>query len=133
MTLLLPEVFPYQLFKGNFYPLINLFIHNKGGLAKRKILALIDSGASMSIFQPDMAEKLGIKIESGKPISLQGIGGEIKGYVHTLTLEISQKTINCPIVFSRQYKVSINLLGRESFFHAFQITFNESKKQLSLL
>ncbi len=133
MSLFVPEIFPYQLFKGNFYPLINLFIRAKKDLPKRKILALIDSGASMSIFQPDIAEELGIKIESGKPTSLQGVGGEIKGYIHTLTLEISQKTINCPVVFSREYKVSVNLLGRDGFFHAFQITFNESKKQLSLL
>lgn len=133
MTVFLPSVFPYQLFNGFYYPIVTVFVSAKNKPPKSKILALIDSGASMSVFQPDMAKDLGIKIETGKPTELQGVGGKITGYIHKLTLQCANKTIECPVVFSRQYKVSFNLLGRSGFFESFLITFDESKKQLSLL
>ena len=134
MTVFLPEIFPYQFFSGFYYPIITAFIHTGNSqLPKSKILALVDSGASMSIFQADMATELGIKIETGKPTNLQGVGGTITGYIHNLIIDVARKTVECPVVFSAEYKVSVNLLGRKGFFDAFQITFNESKKQLSLL
>lgn len=133
MTVILPEVFPYQLFNGFYYPIVTVFVSPNIGLPKSKVLALVDSGASMSVFQPDMAKDLGIRIETGKPTELQGVGGKITGHIHNLTLQCAHKTIECPVVFSRQYKVSFNLLGRSGFFDSFLITFDEPKKQISLL
>ncbi|KKU89747.1 MAG: hypothetical protein UY21_C0030G0010 [Microgenomates group bacterium GW2011_GWA1_48_10] len=133
MTVFLPEVFPYQKLRGDFYPIVSAFVNLRADQPKTKTWALVDSGASISIFRPEIAVQLGIKIERGKPIDLEGVGGSIKGYIHELNLQISHKTIKCSVVFSKNYNVSVNLLGRAGFFESFLITFNEPKKQLTLL
>ena len=94
--------------------------------------ALIDSGATVSIFKKEVAEKLRITIEKGKEIYLGGVGGHIKGYVHKLEVEIAGKKFPCPIVFSREYLVSFNLLGRQEFFNKFKIIFEEKQNRLKL-
>lgn len=133
MTVFLPQIFKYRQYNDHAYPIITALIGKPTEIPKIKVLALVDSGASMSVFQPDIAQDLGIKIETGKPTELQGVGGKITGYIHNLTLQCAHKTIECPVVFSHQYKVSFNLLGRSGFFDSFLITFNELKKQISVL
>jgi predicted aspartyl protease len=93
---------------------------------------LIDSGATSSIFRPEVAEELGLKLEKGKGIYLTGVGGRIKGYLHQLKMEVAGKQFTCPIIFSYEYAVSFNLLGRQEFFKNFIIVFNEKKKTIEL-
>lgn len=93
---------------------------------------MIDSGATVSVFKEDLAEQLDIVIESGKETYLGGVGGRIKGYIHKLEVEVAGKKFLCPIVFSHEYTVSFNLLGRESFFRQFKIVFEEKKNLLTL-
>jgi len=94
--------------------------------------ALVDSGASFSVFRPEVAEYLGITIEKGKPIYLEGIGGRILGYLHSLRAVVGKKKFRCVIIFSREFTVSFSLLGRNNFFANFKITFDEKKKQVIL-
>lgn len=101
-------------------------------MKKKEFFALIDSGATVSIFRSEVAESLGINIEKGKEMYLGGVGGRIKGFLHRLTIEVAGKRFVCPIVFSRDYLVSFNLLGREGFFKRFRITFEEKKNYLKL-
>lgn len=125
------KIFPYQRNStGNSFPVIDLFVSKSGGTAR--IFALVDSGATVSIFREDVAKQLNITIEEGEEIYLGGVGGRIKGYIHKLEIEIARKKILCPIVFSREYTVSFNLLGREAFFKHFKIIFEEKKKILVL-
>ena len=86
----------------------------------------------MSIFRAEVADALGIVIEKGKQLYLGGVGGHIKGYLHQLDIQIAEKTFPCPVVFSREYLVSFNLLGREAFFKQFRIIFEEKKNLLKL-
>ena len=123
--------FPYQKdTQGHYYPIINFLIYHKNGFERTS--ALIDSGATVSVFKEDLAEQLGITIESGKEIYLGGVGGHIKGYIHKIKIEVAGKTFVCPIVFSREYLVSFNLLGRDAFFEQFKIIFEEKKNLLTL-
>lgn len=120
-------VFSYKLNQsGQFFPIVPLTIYTSTG--KRDFSALIDSGATVSIFKPDVAKKLGIKIENEKEIFLGGLGGRIKGYLHEVKIEVAGKIMTIPIVFSHEYMVSFNLLGRETFFENFLITFDEKNK-----
>ena|SRR3989338_8605793 len=124
-------VFPYyKNSQGDYYPIVPLVLWH--GLQKLNTDALIDSGATISIFQPAIAEFLGIKIESGKEIFLGGVGGRIKGYVHQLKIEISDKKLVAPVVFSYEYHVSVNLLGRDSVFDRFKISFEENRRIVEL-
>ena len=128
-----PELTTYPYHKtpdGHLFPVIPLKLSFQGRVADTS--ALIDSGATISIFRPEVAEQLGIEIETGNKVFLGGVGGRIKGFIHTLKMEISGKEFACPIVFSYEYTVSFNLLGRDSFFEQFCITFDEKNRKVKL-
>ena len=123
-------VFSYVEKEGRWYPFIDVMVY--GAKDSLRITALPDSGASFSVFRPEIADFLGIRIESGKQMYLEGVGGRILGYLHLLKVEVGTKRIFCKVVFSREYTVSLNLLGRDNFFEEFLITFDEQKKQVVL-
>lgn len=125
------KIFPYQKNSaGNSFPVIDFYVFKNDCITR--IFALIDSGATVSIFKEDVAEQLGIVIENGAEIYLGGVGGRIKGYLHKLEVEIAEKKFLCPVVFSREYTVSFNLLGREAVFKQFKIIFEEKQNLLTL-
>jgi len=122
--------FSYSKKNSQWFPTINVVIQ---GPKKRKLFkALIDSGASFSVFRAEVADYLGISVEKGKPIYLTGIGGRILGYLHKIPIKVGVKKFICKIVFSKEYTVSLNILGRDNFFLPFLITFNEKEKKLIL-
>ncbi len=120
----------YKNPEGQYFPVIPVTIRYQNKFFDTD--ALIDSGATISVFQSDVAQYLGIKMETGKEIFLGGVGGRIKGYYHELEMQISGKKFLCPIVFSYEYLVSFNLLGRQEFFKRFRIIFEEKKNFLRL-
>lgn len=123
-------IFSY-LEKGKvFYPVVDFTIF--GEKTSLVISALVDSGASFSIFRPEIAEYLEIDIEKGKPLFLEGVGGRILGYLHVASVHVGEKRFDCKIIFSREFTVSFNLVGRDNFFQQFIITFNEKQRQLIL-
>ncbi|PIP61102.1 hypothetical protein COW99_05760 [Candidatus Roizmanbacteria bacterium CG22_combo_CG10-13_8_21_14_all_38_20] len=125
------KTFPYRKNStGDSFPVIDLFVSKNNRTTR--IFSLVDSGATISVFREDVAEQLNITIEDGKETFLGGVGGRIKGYIHTLDVEIAGKTFPCPVVFSHEYLVSFNLLGREEFFKKFKIIFEEKKNLLKL-
>ena len=123
--------FPYQKnLSGAYFPVIRFQVYK--GPALIDIFALVDSGASISIFRPEVAELLGIEIEDGDKIDLGGVGGKITGYLHRLYIIIANKKLFIPVVFSKSYDISFNLLGREKVFGNFKICFEEKKKTVVL-
>lgn len=124
-------VFPYYKNPdGSYFPIIPLQLRFQEKSLDAS--ALIDSGATISIFRTDVAQFLGIPIEYGKEIFLGGVGGRIKGHIHTLDLQITDTTFRCPVVFSHEYLVSFNLLGRTEFFTRHVITFEERRHRISI-
>jgi hypothetical protein len=117
--------------KGNTFPVVPLSL--KSGNKKKEFFALVDSGATISIFRSEVADSLEIEVNGGKEIYLGGVGGRIKGYIHKLEIEIAGKQFICPVVFSSEYLVSFNLLGRASFFKQFRITFEEKDNRVTLV
>ena len=116
--------YPYKKdASGNLFPIILFQAEYKKSIAKTS--ALIDSGATISIFREDVAKQLGLIIAHGNPTLLGGVGGRIKGYVHNIKLKIADKSLLVPVVFSYEYSVSFNLLGRSGIFENFKITFDE--------
>ncbi len=122
--------FSYLEKDGQFFPVIELTLKK----AQREITvrALIDSGASFSVFRPEIAEELGITLERGKKIYLTGIGGRILGYLHNVPVCLGNKNFICKIVFSPEFTVSFNLLGRNNFFSPFVISFLEKNRQITI-
>lgn len=130
MKKLLLTSFPYKTdATGKTFPMVLVRL---GSPKKKDFFALVDSGATISIFRSEVAEAVGVTIENGKELYLGGVGGHIKGYIHNMNIEVSGKSFVCPIVFSHEYTVSFNLLGREAFFTQFTITFEEKKHRVTL-
>ncbi|MBI1869520.1 aspartyl protease family protein [Candidatus Gottesmanbacteria bacterium] len=122
--------FRYYFNGSVYFPVISLvFIVGEKRIRSQ---ALVDSGATISIFGEETANSLGIDIETGKRIILGGVGGRIVGYVHAVKVRIAGKEFLCPVVFSHEYLVSFNLLGRETVFEQFKIIFEEKKNLLTL-
>ena len=123
-------VYQYYFNGQGHFPIIPIlfFIGDK----RVRSLALVDSGATISIFGEETADSLGIKIENGEKTILGGVGGRIVGYIHELRVRVAGKEFICPVVFSREYLVSFNLLGRQEFFKRFKIIFEEKNNLLKL-
>jgi hypothetical protein len=117
------KVFPYRQWQKMFLPLLPIRLKDVG-----IVYALADSGANISIFESKIGDDLGIILEQGKRIPLQGIGGRIIAYEHLLPMEVNGARFDCKVAFSREFHVSLNILGRDNFFHQFIITFDEVKR-----
>lgn len=122
------QEFSYLEKDGQHFPVVEVTLKSSNKVIR--VHALIDSGASFSVFRPEIAEYLGIALERGKKIYLTGIGGRILGYLHMLTLGLGDRVFRCKIVFSPEFKVSFNLLGRDNFFLPFVISFVERDKKI---
>jgi len=99
--------FSYLDKDGQYFPVVEVTLRQAKQVITVK--ALIDSGASFSVFHPEIAEYLGIKMEQGKKVYLTGIGGRILGYLHKVILDLDGKTFECKLVFSPEFKVSFKI------------------------
>ncbi len=124
------RVYGYTLRWGKFFPLAPLEV--KTGKRGHQNVALLDSGATVSIFREEVAHTLGLKIEEGEPVLLGGVGGLIRAYVHRLTVAVAEQEFPCDIGFSRQYTARMNILGRKDFFEKFLIIFDEKNHEFFL-
>lgn len=122
------QEFSYFEKDGYYFPLAEVKLKTTAN--ELIIKALVDSGASFSVFRPEIAKELGIILEKGKKIYLTGIGGRILGYLHEISLILGRKNFRCKIVFSPEFNVSFNLLGRNNFFLPFIISFLEREKKI---
>jgi len=123
------KIFPYVLYRGRFYPIIPVVIEGK----ERTIVhALVDSGATISLFHMSIAEDTEIDLKDAEQAYLAGIGGYIRAYIKKqvkITIE-ELESIIIPIAFTEYIASDIAILGRQGFFEAFEITFREWEKKL---
>lgn len=122
--------FSYLKKRDHYYPMIDIELI--GPKESMVVKALVDSGATYSIFRPEIADFLGIPVRKGKKLWFWGIKGKILGYLHQIPVKVNKERFNCRIAFSREFKVSFNLLGRNNFFLPFLITFDERFKKVLL-
>lgn len=122
--------FEYLRKGESWFPVIDVIV--EGRKRRRSFKALIDSGATFSVFRAEVARFLGVKkIERGKEVYLEGIGGRILGYLHDLMVSVDGRHFfRCKIIFSREFSVSFNLLGRDNFFLPFIISFIEKERKI---
>lgn len=123
--------YSYSKIGEKYFPMIPVIIsfNNKDF----PVEALVDAGATASIFKPEIAESLGIDLEKCRRIVLRGIGGTITAYVQRVTLIIGEKHIDTEVTFSKDLDVKINILGREGLFDEFEICYNEKEKKIKLI
>jgi hypothetical protein len=115
--------FPYIREKGRYLPMVPVVV---GSLFQT--YAIIDSGAEISLFRPEVGKILGIQIEKGQKMELTGIGGRIVIYKHVVSIAVADWKLKCLIAFSHEFMASVNILGRNNFFHHFIVKFDELRK-----
>ncbi len=121
--------FNYTKIRGRTFPIVPITIVTE---SRVKTLALIDSGASISLFKSTIANKLGISIQDGKSESMGGISGKITVYIHDIMVNFEDDEFICKVGFSEEYSSSFNILGRDNFFKHFLITFDENNEKIKL-
>ena len=124
--------FPYKELAADFLaPFVVLNLNGARGWIGFE--AYVDSGASVSIFQDERAEILGVDYRQGKEILVKvGDGGLIEVFVHQLPVELAGERFTADIGFSAQLGIGFNLLGRRSFFDHFRVCFDDQNRKLDL-
>lgn len=122
--------FAYLSFRGMYFPAIPVKLSFSGKHFDTN--AIVDSGATLSLFHAPIARDLGINVESGEKRIFQGVSAKLIGYVHSIKMTIAGKEIECKIAFSDELGTSFNLIGRETVFDKFIITFNEKQKEIKI-
>jgi len=122
--------FKYRYERASYYPIVEFVIEKNNN--KIKTDAIVDSGASISIFKSEIAKAIGINLKDGEKRIFQGASSKLVGYIHEIKMTINNFSFKCKIAFSDDLQTSFNLLGRESVFDKFLIIFNERDKELEL-
>ena len=123
--------FPYVKFHGKFYPLIPIALSR--GPRSVNTFALLDSGASISVFRPEIAEALDIPRGKRTGVRLGTSSGGVDIGVEKVRVEVGTTSFNARIGFSKAFAASFNILGRESFFYKFSICFNEISRTVLMV
>lgn len=122
--------FPYLRKGEQYFPVVDITLT----LPRRSLTvkALVDSGASFSVFRAEVLAYLGIPLVRGAPVYVEGIGGRILGYRHRVPARVGGTRFMLMVIFSQELTVSFNLLGRENFFQHFRVTFDERDRTVHL-
>ncbi|MDP3013925.1 MAG: hypothetical protein Q8M92_06765 [Candidatus Subteraquimicrobiales bacterium] len=108
------------------------------GGRKIKTEALVDSGATVSIFKRELASFLGLPIKEAKEDESGAAGGtEFKVlYFPGYALEGQFKKRKFPlgaVFYKKSDPNAINLLGRNDFFRAFKVIFDQRANKFDLI
>jgi len=125
---------PSSYFGSSFLrPIIPVTI--KHGTKEIRYAALVDSGADFNIFHADIAEAIGIDVQSGEPINFGGIhaqSGAI-GYFHEVGLEVGGHPYTTRVAFSWDIAShGHGVLGQRGFFEYFKVIFHYQKGEVEL-
>lgn len=115
--------FPYVKFHSRSYPLIPVTLRH--GRRAVNTFALLDSGASVSIFRPEIARVLKLSKKKGDGVRMSTPVGGVDIEMHRVEMGVKNSRFSVNVGFSKKYAPSFNILGREGFFKHFSICFNE--------
>jgi hypothetical protein len=125
--------FPYlKDAHGRYAPII--YLQAWTGNRWLYLQAYVDSGASWSVFHLDVAQLLGIKLNTAKRryVTL-GNGSVLPVYLHPMKVRFAGAEFEAPAGFSDTLSVGFNLLGRSGFFTRFQMCFDDRRKVLTVV
>ena len=116
-------------------PSIPVTLWGKG--QRFEFIALLDSGADLSVIPKDVGELLGLDL-TGKKEEARGIGGKVPAVQTDMNLEIGKPheryTLNIPVkvILSEKDEEIPIILGRAGFFDKFIITLNQKEEKVIL-
>ncbi|MBI3627743.1 MAG: retroviral-like aspartic protease [Candidatus Sungbacteria bacterium] len=121
--------------KYNHYPLIDVVFKNPENQLSLKIKALVDSGATDTYINGQIADALGIKLEDCEEDLTQGIvGPKTKTYRCDLILKLAQDNLEFNIkAFIIPDLKTTALLGQNGFFEFYKVVFNLNQHEFEVI
>ena len=123
--------FPYVRFHHQYYPLIPVTLRK--GKFSVSTFALLDSGASISVFRPEIAKALRLRAAKKDSMRLGTANGGVDIGVVPVRIQVKSTSFRARIGFSSTEAAGFNILGREGFFRKFSIVFNEMMKTVIMV
>ena len=102
------------------------------GAKRVRTIGILDSGSSFTVFNPELAEILGVgDVSAGRPLRARTLGGPIDFY--SFDLEMGIRLGNRRDRFPSQIgffvlRMARNILGRNLLFAHYEIGFRESRQ-----
>ena len=121
--------FDYKTLGKRILPIIPVKIKHGNKILLTE--AYVDSGASISAFNSEIADFLGIDYLKGKIIYPLGTAGHIKAHLVATTLELNGVDIKCKVLFSKELASKFNLIGLQGVFDKFKVTFDNKNKKIT--
>ena len=123
------RVFPQA--KNIFKPEIKIAV--RYGDVKRKLYALVDSGADSCLFPRDVADILGIDVRNGHKIFYTGIGGsQTLFYFHEVEIFVGKYKFKTMAGFANAGIGTSALLGQRGFFENFRVSFDNKNRFIEI-
>lgn len=123
--------YPYVQIRRQHYPLIPLTLHLSGQSVRT--FGLLDSGASISLFRPEIAKALKIPLSIRHGQALKMAKGKISALICKVDLQVEDVRFSTFIGFSDRHAASFNIIGRQGFFEHFGVYFDESRRRIGLI
>jgi len=79
------------------------------------VIACVDCGSTLCVFQREIAERLALRIEDGIEDHVNAMGTIIKVYGHEVTLTLGDIALDLFVYFPAYQWIARNLLGRQGF------------------
>ena len=119
----------YRFHDGKYLPIIDIKLKLYEGWYNTR--AYVDSGASYCLFHADVAELLGLNLESGEPSEMTvGDGDSLKVYIHKIKIICAGEEFIASIGFSKEIGIGFNIIERKDIFDKFIVCFHEKGKFL---
>ena len=112
-------------------PMLQVTLFN--GTKHQQIVSLADSGADECVFHASIGRSLGIDLESGTRIVLDGIAGSIEAYMHPIEIQIQDfsERVKIEAAFTESDGVHA-ILGQAGFFENFKICFERYRWKIEI-
>ena len=123
----------YTKLGGTFKrPYAEISVNHNG--QEEPYLVLVDSGADTNLFSASLADDLGLTLEEGKPVSVQGATGEAATvYEHVITIAVAGATFETTAAFADLPHLALaGLVGQQGFFEHFLVTFDAGSSEFEL-
>lgn len=93
---------------------------------------LVDSGADINVVNAELADQLGLKLETGVPASVIGPTGYPKDvFIHPIELRVGGQKIKTRAAFM-EIDNPYGLAGQRGFFDAFRVAFDLRAEEIKL-
>ncbi|MFN7946882.1 MAG: hypothetical protein U0Z53_16140 [Blastocatellia bacterium] len=92
----------------------------------------LDTGSEVCFFQRELAQGLGLDVESGDPLRLGTMAGTLTGYGHRVIIQVLDLAFESTVYFTSAYGAPRNLPGRRGWLDNLHLALTMDDEMLYL-